>query len=188
MPGMSTCLAVLGLMALSLPAASSGAEPTVSIAVFKVKVVPIPKPGGGTWPHTGNILARAPTWKPNTCSKGRVRCHRSESERRHPADLAGQLLPRRGREAAPAGFGTCTELTLKNIGRVGVRPAPSRAPSEGARRSHVRHRTCPGGSRIRAFLGEGGLLFSTIGHSPTALEIVSKGYWINSHQPHMVKS
>jgi len=51
----STCLALLGSLAvLGLPAAASAA-PTVT---FKAKAVPIPKPGGGTYPHTGNILAK----------------------------------------------------------------------------------------------------------------------------------
>src|SRR5882724_104507 len=50
----STCLALLGSLAvLGLPAAASAAAPTFT---FKSKAVPIPKPGGGTYPHTGNIL------------------------------------------------------------------------------------------------------------------------------------
>ena len=52
----SICLAVLGLVALGLPALSSAAEPTVSITKFTAKAIPIPKPGGGTWPKTGNVL------------------------------------------------------------------------------------------------------------------------------------
>jgi hypothetical protein len=36
---------------------------------------------------------------------------------------------------------------------------------------------------LRAFFAEGGFLFYTAGHSPTAIEIVSRGHWINSHQP-----
>ena len=50
-----TCLALLGLAVLGVPALAS-AEPTAQISSFKAKAVPIPKPGGGTWPHTGNIL------------------------------------------------------------------------------------------------------------------------------------
>ncbi len=50
----STCLALLGSLAvLGLPVAAMAAPPTVT---FKAKAVPIPKPGGGTYPHTGNIL------------------------------------------------------------------------------------------------------------------------------------
>src|SRR5467141_1973316 len=47
----STCLAVLALAALALPSLSSAA-PTVTL---KAIAVPIPKPGGGTYPGTGNI-------------------------------------------------------------------------------------------------------------------------------------
>src|SRR3981081_818140 len=52
----SICLAALGVIALGLPATSSAAEPTASITKFKAKAIPIPKPGGGSWPKTGNIL------------------------------------------------------------------------------------------------------------------------------------
>ena len=52
----STWLAVFGLVALSLPAMASAAEPTVSITKFKAKAIPVPKSGGGTWKGTGNCL------------------------------------------------------------------------------------------------------------------------------------
>ena len=52
----SICLAALGVIALGLPAVSSAAEPTATIKTFKAKAIPIPKPGGGSWPKTGNIL------------------------------------------------------------------------------------------------------------------------------------
>src|SRR5438445_9078289 len=55
----STCLAVLGLVALGALgfAGVSSAEVTAKIAKFKAKAVAVPKPGGGVFPHTGNILA-----------------------------------------------------------------------------------------------------------------------------------
>src|ERR1700730_7996092 len=54
----STCLALLGLAVLGLPAVAAAEEiPTPKITVFKAKAIPIPKPGGGSYPETGNILA-----------------------------------------------------------------------------------------------------------------------------------
>src|SRR2546427_308678 len=41
----------------------------------------------------------------------------------------------------------------------------------------------PEESELRAFFGEGGLLFYVAGHSPVSLEIVSKGKYKPSHQP-----
>ena len=54
----STCLAVLGLVALGALgfASVAPAEITAKISQFTAKAVPIPKPGGGSFPHTGNIL------------------------------------------------------------------------------------------------------------------------------------
>jgi len=54
----STCLAVLGLFVLSLPAVASAEEITVSISKFKAKAVPIPKPGGGSFKGTGNFYGK----------------------------------------------------------------------------------------------------------------------------------
>src|SRR5439155_1268648 len=45
---------VLGLAAIQTSAAS--AAPLARIATFRAKAVPIPKPGGGSYPHTGNCL------------------------------------------------------------------------------------------------------------------------------------
>jgi hypothetical protein len=185
MRGMSTCLAVLVLMALSLPATSSGAEPTVSIAVFKVKVVPIPKPGGGTWPHTGNILGAGADVEAEYVFEGSGYGATAQNPKGGipPISQVNFYLDA-GAKLHPAGFGTCTELTLKNIGPSGC-PSSSIASAVGKALGEVTFGTerVLEEVEIRAFLGEGGLLFSTIGHSPTALEIVSKGHWINSHQP-----
>ena len=54
----STCLAVLGLFVLSLPAMASAEEITVNISKFTAKAVPIPKPGGGSFKGTGNFYGK----------------------------------------------------------------------------------------------------------------------------------
>ena len=181
----SICLAALGLIAASLPAASSAAEPTVSITVFKVKVVPIPKPGGGTWPHTGNILGAGADVEAEYVFEG-------SGYGATPQNPNGGIPPisqvnfylDAGAKLHPAGFGSCTEATLKNIGPSGC-PSSSAASAVGKALGEVTFGTerVQEEVELSAFFGEGGLLFYTVGHSPTALEIVSKGHFINSRQP-----
>src|ERR1700724_533363 len=48
-------LAAVG-RAASAPPTLAQAATSAHIAVFKAKAVPIPKPGGGSYPHTGNCL------------------------------------------------------------------------------------------------------------------------------------
>ena len=56
----SSWIAALGSTALRLPAVSTAAEPTASIAAFKSKVVRIPKPGDRT--HQSTRTHRATRW------------------------------------------------------------------------------------------------------------------------------
>src|SRR5437016_1815334 len=49
-------VALLSVVACGLVAAAAAAEPTARIALFKARAVPVPRPHGGTYPHTGNIL------------------------------------------------------------------------------------------------------------------------------------
>jgi hypothetical protein len=185
MRGASICLAALGLIALTLPAVSTAAEPSASITVFKVKVVPIPKPGGGAWPHTGNIAGAGAALEIEYQFEG-------SGYGTTPQNPKGSIPPisqvnfylDAGAKLHPAGFGSCTEATLKNIGPSGC-PSSSIASAVGRGLGEVTFGTerVPEEVELRAFFGEGGLLFYTAGHSPTTLEIVSRGHWINSHQP-----
>lgn len=180
----SVWLSALGLIALSLPAVSTAAEPTASITVFKVKAVPIPKPGGGTWPRTGNIAGAGADVEAEYVFEG-------SGYGATPQNPKGSIPPisqvnfylDAGAKLHRAGFGSCTEATLKNIGPSGC-PTSSVASAVGKGLGEVTFGTerVPEEIELRAFFGEGGLLFYTAGHSPTALEIVSKGHWINSHQ------
>ena len=107
----STCLALLGLAVLGLPAVASAA-PTVTL---KAKAVPIP--GLPATPATSS--APAPRSKPKYTING------TESTGGVPSPLiARQLLPAHGHEAAhQTGFVTCPTATLENIG-------PERLPEE----------------------------------------------------------
>jgi hypothetical protein len=179
------CLVVLGFIVLSLPAVSTAAEPTASIAVFKARAVPIPKPGGGTWPHTGNILGAGADLEAEYVFEG-------SGYGASPQNPNGGIPPisqvnfylDAGAKLHPARFGSCTEATLKNIGPSGCPPS-SVASAVGMVLGEVTFGSerVPEELELRAFVGEGGLLDYTVGHSPTAVEIVSKGHWINSHQP-----
>ncbi len=137
----STCLALLGSLAvLGLPAAASAA-PTVT---FKAKAVPIPKPGGGTYPGTGNILNAGAALEANFVLTG-------SGYGATPANPAGGIPPLAavnfflpaGSKINSSGFSTCSESILKNTGSVGLQQGIGRKPQgQRARRSHVRHRTC----------------------------------------------
>jgi hypothetical protein len=178
-------LAALGLIALSLPAVSTAAEPTASIAMFKVRAIPIPKPGGGIWPHTGNIAGAGAHLEAEYRFEG-------SGYGATPQNPKGGIPPisqvnfylDAGAKLHPARFGSCTEATLKNIGPSGC-PTSSVASAVGRVLGEVTFGSerVPEELELLAFFGEGGLLTYTVGHTPTLVEIVSKGHWINSHQP-----
>ena len=181
----SICLAVVGVIALSLPALSSAAEPTVSITKFTAKAIPIPKPGGGTWPGTGNILGAGSAVEAEyeIAGEGYGATAANPKGGIAPISQVNFYLPA-GAKLHPAGFGQCTESALLNIGASGC-PKTSVASPTGSVLGEVTFGTerVPEESELRAFFGEGGLLFYTVGHSPVSLEIVSKGKYRPSHQP-----
>jgi hypothetical protein len=181
----SACLVLLGLIALSLPAVSTAAEPTVAITKFTVKAVPIPKPGGGTWPHTGNILGAGAAVEVEYEFSGEGYGSTAQNPKGGIAPISQvNFYLDAGAKLHPQAFGHCIEATLKNIGPSGC-PASSIASAVGSALGEVTFGTerVPEEAEVRAFVAEGGFLFYTAGHSPVSLEVVSKGHWINSHQP-----
>ena len=180
----SVCLVVLGLIALSLPAVSTAAERTVAITKFTVKAVPIPKPGGGTWPHTGNILGAGAALEIEYEFSGEGYGSTAQNPKGGIAPISQiNFYLDAGAKLHPQAFGDCVEATLKNIGPSGC-PASSIASAAGSVLGEVTFGTerVPEEAELRAFFAEGGFLFYTAGHSPVSLEIVSRGHWINSHQ------
>jgi hypothetical protein len=181
----SICLAVLGLIALGLPAVSSAAEPTASIVKFKAKAIPVPKKGGGNWPGTGNILGAGAAVEAEyeIAGSGYGATAQKPEGGIPPISKVNFYLPA-GAKLHPAGFGTCTEATLKNIGPSGC-PKTSSASPIGSVLGEVTfgETRVPEETELSAWFGEGGLLFYTVGHSPVSLEIVSKGKYKPSHQP-----
>src|SRR5438445_5582034 len=177
-------LAVLGLAAGLASAAA--AAPTARIAVFKARAVPIPKPGGGSYPHTGNCLGCGAAVEAEYVIEGSGYGATAQNPAGGipPISQVNFYLPA-GARLHPQGFGTCSEETLKNIGPAGCRRSSVASPV-GNVLGEVTfgEQRVPEAAELRAFFAPGGgLLFYTAGHSPVALEIVSSGRFVASHKP-----
>jgi hypothetical protein len=167
----STCLAVLAFAALALPSLASAA-PTVTL---KAIAVPIPKPGGGTWPGTGNIYSAGAAVE--------AEYHITSTEYGgFPPPLIGVnfYLPT-GAKLHPAGFPSCAATTLEQTGPSAC-PSKSKAGPVGEVLGIVSF----GSTRVEEkaelssfYAPGGGLEFYTFGHSPTLLEILSTGHYVN---------
>jgi hypothetical protein len=188
----STCLALLGCLAvLGLPAAASADEPIATIKSFKATAVPIPKPGGGTYPHTGNILP----------SKGGLGAaveaefvFEGSGYGTSPLNPKGQIPPISGvnvylpggAKLHPQGFGTCTAAALQNAGANGCKGTSVASPvGEALGEVTIGNEPVPEHTTLQAFFGPGGgLLFYTKGSTPISLEIVSTGHYITAKAPY----
>ena len=164
----STCLAVLGVgAALALPSMASAA-PEVT---FKALAVPI-----SGFPHTGNILGAGAAFQAQFTIKGTEYFG-------HPPPLIGVnvQLPK-GTKLHTSGFASCPVATLTELKEPEKCPKKSKAGPVGHARGFVQF-----GSEIveeevsieSFFAPGGGLSFFVQGHSPTIIEIVSTGKYIN---------
>jgi hypothetical protein len=176
-------LAALAATAL-VPGSASGAT-TARIAVFKAKAVPIPRPGGGSYAHTGNCLGCGAAVEAEYVFEGSGYGATAQDPAGGipPISQVNFYLPA-GATLHPQGFGTCSEATLKNFGPVSC-PGNSFASPVGSVLGEVTfgETRVPEQAELRAFFApHGGLLFFTAGHSPVSLEIVSSGHFVNSHQ------
>ena len=180
-----TCLALLGLAVLGVPALASAA-PTAEISSFKAQAVPIPKPGGGSYPHTGNILGAGAALNVEyvITGSGYGVTTQNPAGGIPPISAVNFYLPA-GAKINGNGFGTCTAAILKNIGPSGCKTSSIASPV-GHALGEVTFGTerVPEEAELRAFFAPGGgLLFFAAGHSPVALEIVSSGRYVNSGKP-----
>ena len=180
-----TCLALLGLAVLGVPALAS-AEPTAQISSFKAKAVAIPKPGGGTWPKTGNCLGcgAAVEAEYQITGAGYGVTTQNPAGGIPPISQVNFYLDA-GAKINAKPFGSCSATTLKNVGPSGCKTNSVASPV-----GHVLGEVTFGTERVpeetelRAFFAPGGgLLFYAAGHSPVALEIVDLGHWVNSGKP-----
>src|SRR5215471_16990572 len=179
-----TCLALLGLAVLGVPAVASAT--TAEISSFKAQAVAIPKPGGGTWPHTGNILGAGAAVEAEyqITGAGYGVTTQNPAGGIPPISQVNFFLPA-GAKINSKGFGSCSAATLKNVGPTGCKTNSIASPV-GHALGEVTFGTerVPEEAELRAFFGPGGgLLFYVAGHSPVSLEIVSSGSYVNSGQP-----
>jgi hypothetical protein len=177
-------MALLGLAVLGVPAVASAT--TAEITSFKAQAVPIPKPGGGTFPHTGNILGAGAAVSAEyvITGSGYGVTTQNPAGGIPPISQVNFFLPA-GAKINSKGFGSCSAATLKNIGPSGCK-SNSVASPVGHALGEVTFGTerVPEEAELRAFFAPGGgLLFYAAGHSPVALEIVSSGRYVNSGKP-----
>jgi len=182
----STLLAVLGLVALSLSAVASAAEPTVSITKFKAKAIPVPKPGGGTWKGTGNCLGCGAGVEAEyeIAGEGYGATAQNPKGGIAPISEVDFFLPA-GARINKQGFGSCTESALKNSGAAGC-PKNSIASPVGSVLGEVTFGSerVEESSTLQAFFGEGGLLFFVDGKTPAVVEVISKGKYVKAAPPY----
>jgi hypothetical protein len=195
----STCLAVLGLIVFGLPAVASAAE-TVKIKSFKAKAVPIPKPGGGTWPKTGNCFGCGAAIEAEYVFEGSgYGILPSLPQGGVPPISAVNFYLPAGTKLHPQGFGTCTEQALKNDGTEvvskGACKSTSIASPVGSAEGEVTleneengkkfAQRVPESTTLQAFFGPNGqILFLTKGVTPIALEVIASGVYVNSAPPY----
>jgi len=187
----STCLALLGLLVLALPAVAS-AEEEAKIVKFTAKAVPIPKPGGGKWPHTGNCLGCGAAVEAHYefSGTGYAPLPSNPQGGIPPISAVNFFLPA-GTKLHPKGFGTCTDEKLKNFGSgvitEGKCPKNSVASPVGSVEGEVilesegKAEHVPEKTTLQAFFGPGGaLLFFTKGVHPILIEVVSSGKYVTA--------
>ena len=180
----STCLAVLGLALLSVPAAASAA-PTVTL---KETAIPIPH-----YPHTGNIYGAGAAALFEFTIKG------TEYDEGHPAPLIGVNVSfPKGTKLHPSGFKTCTKASLEKLGEkaIGTSSCPKQslltfpisAPQPESPSTILSKESYALGvvrfgkevteekSRVEGFFAPGGnLYFFSKGVTPASFEILSPG-------------
>jgi len=159
----STCLAVLALGLLALPGIASAA-PTVSI---KVKVVPIPG-----FPGTGYILGAG------AAEQAEFQIAGTEYGGFPPPLIGVNFYLPTGTVLHPAGFPTCPLETLEKVGSCAKN-------SQAGPLGHALGVVSFGSERVPEeveiqpyFAPGGGLEFYAAGHSPVALELISKGHYV----------
>ncbi|HTR89325.1 MAG TPA: hypothetical protein VMG62_04345 [Solirubrobacteraceae bacterium] len=174
----STCLALVALAVLGLTSVASAA-PTVT---FKTKAVPIPKPGGGTWPGTGNILGAGAAQEAEFQISGSGYGATPENPSGGIAPLAAvNFYEPAGVKISSAGFGSCSEEVLKNTGPTGCKSNAVASPIGNAlgEVSFGSERVQEPATLQAFFRPGGGLLFFVKGSSPVSLEFVSAGKFVN---------
>jgi len=158
------CLAVLGLVALSLPALAA-AVPTVAV---KAKIVPIKG-----FPGTGNKLGAGAAVESHVTISG------TEYGGFPPPLIGVNVFLPKGTVLHPSGFPVCPPANLEPSGS-GHCPKGSAAGPIGKATGVVAFgaEVVPETVKIEPFYApNGGLEFFTFGHEPVLLEILSKAHF-----------
>jgi hypothetical protein len=174
----TACLALVCVALLVVPAGAAAEEiPTPTIRV-KAKAVPIPG-----FPGTGNFYGKGAdveaTFEVEGSGYGATPQNPTGSP--PPISAVNVYLPK-GVKLHPAGFATCTEATLKNLGAIAC-PKNSQASALGSVLGEVAfgETRVPEEASLQAFFAPGNsLLFYTVGHSPVSVEVVSTGKYVRS--------
>jgi hypothetical protein len=179
-----TRLAGLGLTAIALGAPCvATAVPTVT---FKAKAVPIPKPGGGTYPHTGDILGAGTAFQAEFSLEGSGYGATPQNPQGGIPPLSAiNFYSPAGAKLDYAPFATCSAAVLQNTGPSGC-PKSSAASPVGSALGEVTFGSerVPEEATLQAFFAPGNsLLFYVQGTSPASLEFVVGGSYVNSGQP-----
>jgi hypothetical protein len=169
----STCLALLGLAVLGLPAAAMAA-PEVTL---KARAVPIPG-----FPGTGNHLGAGAAVEANFKIIGH------EATGGVPSQLTGVnfYLPK-GTKLTTKGFVTCSEATLENIGPEGC-PKKSIASPIGSAgvADPIGGTLVEENAEVQAFFAPGGgLFFYANAASPISAQLIAgKGHFTTAAPPY----
>jgi hypothetical protein len=169
----STCLALLGLAVLGLPAAASA----VPVVTFKAKAVPIPG-----FPHTGNILGAGAAEQVEWTIKG------SEYGGFAPPLIGVNVVEPPGTKLHPAGFVTCSPTALEKTGPKAC-PAKSKFTIAGSANGVVSfgNERVEETTSVQGFFAPGGALqFYTQGTSPVSLEFISASHIVYGSAPQIV--
>jgi hypothetical protein len=169
----STCLAILALAAAALALPSfAAAAPTVTL---KAVAVPIPKAGGGTWPGTGNFYGAG------AAVEGEFHITGTEYGGFPPPLIGVNFYLPTGSKLHSQGFTTCPKTTLEQTGPSACPPKSKAGPV-----GEVLGIVAFGKERVEEslelfsfFAPGGGLEFFAFGHSPTLVEILSTGHYVN---------
>jgi hypothetical protein len=172
----STCLALLGLAVLGLPAVASAA-PTLTL---QAKAVPIPG-----FPGTGNFLGAGAAVEFKYTIKG------TESTGGVPSQITGvSVYSPAGTKINQAGFVTCAPATLENIGPSGC-PKKSQASPVGTAGvvDPIGGELIKENATLQAFFApEGGLEFYADAASPISAQLlVAKGGFGSASPPFGLK-
>jgi hypothetical protein len=175
----TTLLALLGLVALGVPAQAL-AEEEIPLPTLNVKAAAVPIPG---FPGTGNFYGKGAAVETTVEISGSGYGPTAQNPKGSPPPISAVnvFLPK-GVKLHPAGFATCPESTLKNSGPRGC-PKKSVASALGSVLGEVTFgaERVPEEATLQAFFAPGGGLFFYVqGSTPVSLEVLSTGKWVRS--------